>query len=72
MAKKKNIIEDKFAFLKSVRFWKVVVAVTLESLVTYGVIDFATAEVFVHIISVTLGISVAIRTTDRFSEKIGK
>ncbi|MEY2702072.1 MAG: hypothetical protein RLY43_705 [Bacteroidota bacterium] len=64
-------IIQKLDFLKSTRFWKIVIAITLESLVTYGVIDTVSAEMVAHIISVTLGLSVTVRTVDRFSEKIG-
>jgi len=65
-------IKQKFAFIYSVRFWKVVIAITLESLISYGVIDMTLAVAVAHIVSLALGTSVTIRTLDRFSEKIGK
>lgn len=64
-------MKEKFEFLQSVRFWKVVVAITLESLVAYNVIDSVLAEAVAHIVSLVLGVSVTIRTVDRVSEKIG-
>ena len=64
--------KSKFGFLQSVRFWKVVIAVVLESLVAYSVIDFTAGVAIAHIISLVLGISVTIRTVDKVSETLSK
>lgn len=68
----KKKLATKLEFLKSTRFWKIVIAITLESLISYGVIDTVMAEMLAHAVSVILGISVTIRTVDRFSETLKK
>ena len=60
-------MNDKFAFLKSVRFWKLVGAGVAFALTQEGVI---TATMLTLIETILLG-SVAVRTVDRFGEKIG-
>lgn len=62
--------ENKFAFLGSVRFWKMSIAVTLFVLVQNGIIDGAGAEAVAEAIMAVFGISVGVRTVDRFSEKV--
>lgn len=60
-------MNERFAFLKSTRFWKIVAAVTIQALVAYGVID----AVLGNSISTILGLDVAVRTFDRHGEKTG-
>lgn len=57
-----------FQFLTSVRFWKIVGAFLAEALGFYGLIP---AEI-AHTIAGILGVSVAVRTVDRFGETISK
>lgn len=64
-------MDDKFAFLKSVRFWKVVIIGLLESMMAFGVIDGVQVETFTRIIEAILGASIMIKTVDRFAEKSG-
>jgi len=59
------------SFLKSTRFWKVVVIAFLEGLIAVGMINGDSAEVITRLIEAILGASVAIRTVDRFAEKSG-
>ena len=59
---------EKLAFLKSVRFWKLIAAGVAQALVSVGVLD---VSIGTPIIAVLVG-SVAIRTTDRFAENVGK
>lgn len=54
--------------LRSTRFYLVVIAFVAVLLGDYGLIP---AEI-VALVSSVLGVSVGIRTVDRFSEKIGK
>jgi len=58
-------MKEKFAFLKSVRFWKLVAMGCIQALVGYGVID----AVLGNTISTILLGDVAINTIDRFSKK---
>ena len=55
---------NKLEFLKSVRFWKVVVAFVVYALGAEGVIPAPIADTVAGI----LGVSVAIRTIDREAE----
>ena len=57
-----------FNFLKSVRFWKLVLVGIAFALFEVGVINFAT----LGLIEVILIGSVAVRTVDRLGEKAGK
>lgn len=59
------------SFLKSTRFWKVVIIALLEGLIAVGVVDGDTAEILTRLVEMILGASVAIRTVDRFAEKSG-
>jgi hypothetical protein len=56
-----------FSFLKSVRFWKLVLIGLVAALQTQGAVSGALADA-VYII---LGGSVVIKTVDRASEKLG-
>lgn len=60
-------MNERFAFLKSTRFWKIVMAVGIQALVAYGVID----VVIGNSISTILGLDVVVRTVDRHGEKTG-
>lgn len=60
-------MNERFAFLKSTRFWKIVGAVAIQALVAYGVID----PIIGNSISTILGLDVAVRTVDRLGEKSG-
>lgn len=60
-------MNERFAFLKSTRFWKIVMAVGLQALVTYGILD----PIIGNSISTILGLDVAVRTVDRLGEKSG-
>lgn len=59
-------------FLKSTRFWQVVVTAILISLMEYGVIDSTAGQAIASIFSSIFGLSVVIRTVDRFGENIRK
>jgi hypothetical protein len=59
---------EKFNFLKSVRFWKIVIAFVFYILGANEIIPMS----FAVAIEGVLGVSVAIRTVDRFGEKVGK
>lgn len=56
-------MKEKFSFLKSVRFWKLVIMGIVNALSTYGVI---TPEIAGSISLIILG-DVTINTIDRFS-----
>lgn len=56
-------MKEKFAFLKSVRFWKIVIMGVVNGLANYGVI---TPEIAGSISLIILG-DVTINTVDRFS-----
>lgn len=56
-------MKEKFSFLKSVRFWKLVIMGIVNALSTYGVI---TPEIAGSISLIILG-DVTINTVDRFS-----
>jgi len=58
-------MKEKFAFLKSIRFWKLVLAAVIYVLGQYGVIPMELATGIVGL----LGIDVAIKTIDKFSTK---
>jgi len=58
----------KFDFLKSVRFWKIVVAFIFYILGANEIIPIS----FAVAVEGVLGVSVAVRTVDRFGEKVGK
>ena len=60
-------MNERFAFLKSIRFWKIVGAVVVQALVAYGVID----VIIGNSISTILGLDVLVRTVDRHGEKTG-
>lgn len=62
---------EKFTFLKSVRFWKIVAIGVLQALIAVGVVHGTEAESLTQIIQLILGSSVAVRTVDRFGEKSG-
>lgn len=64
-------MNDRFAFLKSTRFWKIVIIAVLEGMLALGVIDGQTSEVVTKLIEFVLGGSVVIRTVDRLGEKAG-
>lgn len=66
-----QLSETKFAFLTSVRFWKLVIIGILEALMVVGVIGDETLQSITRIIELVLGSSVFIRTADRFGEKAG-
>lgn len=57
-------------FLTSVRFWKLVVVALLVALEQQGAITGDVAQTITRFIELILGGSVAIRTVDRFSEKL--
>lgn len=59
---------NKFEFLKSVRFWKIVIAWIAEALGFYGVIP----QEIAHTIAGICGVSVLIRTIDKTSETLAK
>lgn len=59
------MMNKKFDFLKSVRFWKLVLFGLVQALVGYGVIDSVLGNT---IATVLLG-DVAVNTIDRFSKK---
>ena len=61
------MIKEKFAFLTSVRFWKVVITFILVTLGSYEVLPVELVTALVGI----LGVSVTIRTIDRLGEKFG-
>ena len=61
------MIKEKFAFLTSVRFWKVVLAFIFVTLGSYEVLPIELVTAFVGI----LGVSVTIRTVDRLGERLG-
>jgi len=56
-----------FAFLKSVRFWKLVLAVVVATLGAYEIIPIEISTAFATL----MGIDITIRTVDRLGEKIG-
>jgi hypothetical protein len=58
-------------FLKSIRFWKVVIVAALIGLQKEGVIAEGTWDTVVTALEAIIGASVVIRTVDRASEKIG-
>lgn len=60
-----------FGFLKSVRFWKIIAIAVLQALITVGVIQGDTAVILTQLVESVLGVSIAIRTIDRFAEKSG-
>ena len=59
-------MNNKFAFLKSLRFWKLFIIALLQFLGSQGIIDPSLATA----ISVWLGGSVLVRTVDRHGEKV--
>lgn len=59
-------MKEKFAFLGSPRFWKLVIVAVFQILKTEGWIDASIADA----ITVLLLGSVGIRTLDRFGDKI--
>jgi len=61
-----------FSFLKSVRFWKVTIAVALLVLVETGVLESEELQVIAQGLAGLLGVSATIRTVDRFAETIRK
>lgn len=65
-----KIIMEKIDFLKSIRFWKVVIIAILVSLQINGYIDEGVQTTIVMALDGILAGSVGIRTVDRFSEKI--
>ncbi len=62
---------SRFAFLKSTRFWKIVLIAVLEGLVVTNVIDGETSQTIARLLEFVLGSSVVIRTVDRVGEKTG-
>ena len=65
------ILKEKFAFLSSVRFWKLTAIGILIALEAEGVIDGGVLETITRLLEIVLGGSIAIRTVDRFAEKVG-
>jgi hypothetical protein len=66
-------MENKFAFLSSVRFWNLIIVATVIVLQKEGIIvDNTLIDTLTEIIALVLGGSTAIRTIDRVSEKIGE
>ena len=59
-----------FSFLKSTRFWKLVIVAILQVLISLGIIQGDLVTIIMALESV-LGISIVIRTVDRFAEKAG-
>lgn len=62
----KNFVNNHLSFLKSSRFWQIVVAALAVLLAEYGVIPTVVATT----IAAILGVSVTIRTVDRLGEKM--
>ena len=63
---------ERLAFLKSVRFWKLVIVAVLMAMQTEGVIPEGFMTALVTVVEVALGGSVVVRTIDRFSERVGQ
>lgn len=59
-----------FEFLKSVRFWKLVVIAVLVVLQQEGFIPDGLADALARVLEFVLGGSVVVRTVDRFAEKL--
>jgi len=68
---KVNITKDSFAFLRSVRFWKLAIVAVLISMQGQGYIDDGILKTAVDAIELLLGGSVVISTVDRATEKLG-
>ena len=66
-----KILNEKLGFLKSSRFWQLVIVGVLQALVAVGVIDPGAGEVIANLITTVLVASVGIRTVDRFAEHVG-
>jgi len=64
-------MKGKLIFLTSTRFWKMVIIGVLVALQGEGVISGGLLEAITVIVEIALGGSVAIRTIDRFAEKVG-
>ena len=64
-------MKEKFAFLASIRFWKLIIIGVLGTLQLEGVIDGGLLENLTYLVEFVLGGSIAIRTIDRASEKSG-
>ncbi len=58
-------MKEKFDFIKSVRFWKLVLAAIVYILGQYEVIPLTLSTAIIGV----LGLDVAIRTVDKFSTK---
>lgn len=63
-------MNPKFDFLKSVRFWKMVVVAVLLVLEQQGVITNDLSQAVAHVLELVLGGSIVIKTVDRFSETL--
>ncbi len=63
---------SKFAFLQSVRFWKLVIVGVLLSLQQGGYINSELLNAVFGVLELALGGSVIIRTVDRLGEKVGE
>jgi len=61
-----------FIFLKSVRFWKLVIIAVLRVLQGENVIEPGIIDALANILELVLGGSIIIRTVDRTADKIGK
>jgi TRAP-type C4-dicarboxylate transport system permease large subunit len=63
--------DTKFAFLTSVRFWKLVTIGFIQVLVTIGAFSASEAQAIAQIVQVILGGDITIATIDRFAERSG-
>jgi|AntDeeMinimDraft_6_1070357.scaffolds.fasta_scaffold02774_5 hypothetical protein len=66
-----NLGDTKFAFLTSIRFWKLVLIGLIQALVAVQVISSGDAEAVAKIVQLILGGDVTIATIDRFAERSG-
>jgi len=64
-------LPENFLFLKSVRFWKLIVVAVLLVLEQQGIINGGLSEAFARVVELVLGGSVVIRTVDKLGESIG-
>ncbi len=63
-------MSEKFLFLKSIRFWKMVIVGILIALEQQGVITGDLSKAVANVLELVLTGSVVIRTVDRFGEKL--
>jgi hypothetical protein len=65
------VLPDRLLFLKSVRFWKLVVLAVLLGLEQAGTVSSDLALALTRVVELILGGSIMIRTVDRFGENVG-